>query len=113
MKELPPDPPIYQAPPERWFIRYEHPKGDTTPLALTKTLNAMWLTLLDRRGDPLQTKEKKFTVVEQEMLRKLLTFTRLTDDSFMAIWCSACNRANMCESADTTFRNLLSRKGPI
>lgn len=57
MKELPPDPPVYSPPPQRWFERYEHPEGEEpSPLNMSKDMAAMWLIFLDCCGLPLPEK---------------------------------------------------------
>lgn len=111
MKELPSDPPVYTPPPERWFDRHEHATlsgmPDMTPAALTNTLNAMWLTLHDRRREPVPASHK-FGVAEREMLTKLIG---KFGDSLMSAWRTACNYTGDCEDTDKAFHNLLSAKG--
>lgn len=107
MKELPPDPPVYTPPAERWFERYEC--TGTTRQEMCQALSAMWLTLHDRMRLPLPVKPRLFTVVETAMAASL--FTRKGPGAVMAAWRSACDRAPKDEKPETVFLNLLSMKG--
>lgn len=108
MKDLPPDPPVWTPPPERWFDRHEHNPADMTPAALTRTLSAMWMTLHDRMRIPLPTKARNFTVTDFEMLRKLIS---KLGTATMLTWRMACNYAKKDETPEEAFRNLLAAKG--
>lgn len=112
MKDLPEDPPIYTSPPERWFDRHRPAtsadgRPDLTNVALTKTLNAMWLILHDSVRLPLPTAERKFSAVEQEMLRKLLVKMGV---EVIDIWRAACIYCRG-EEPEVAFKNLLAAKG--
>jgi len=108
MKDLPPDPPVWTPPPERWFDRHEHNPEDMTSASLARTLSAMWMTLHDRMRLPLPTKPRNFTTVENEMARKLIA---KLGPSMMLTWRMACNYANKDETPEEEFRNLLAAKG--
>lgn len=107
MKELPPPPPIWTPPPERWFDRHEHPliarASDNV-----KTLNAMRLILHDRMGLPAPN-QCNFTVVECEMLAKLAA---KLGPALMSTWRMACVYGpKRGEDPETAFTNLLKAKG--
>ena len=109
MKDLPPDPPIYTPPPERWFDRHEHKPGDTSRIALTTTLSAMWLTLHDRMRLPLPSNQRTFSVIDITMAESFIK--RIGADMTMSMWRSACNYVDRQESPEIAFRNLLAAKG--
>jgi len=103
MKPLPPDPPIYVPPPERWFDQHRH-SGDSLP-AVTKTLMAMWLMVHDRLGLPLPTKNKSFGAADREGLdRAIKTF----GDDLMFEFSNRCNRIERDGiDAETAFRKIM------
>lgn len=105
MKDLPPDPPVYTPPPERWFDQHRH-SGDGIA-DKTKTLNAMWLTLHDRMCLPLPKKAKTFSPMEREGFDKL---SKRLGDSLMDVWRIACVYIKD-EEPEVAFKNLLAAKG--
>ena len=96
--ELPPLPPPYTPPPERWFDRYEI---DTASYNPSETLNAMWLTLLDRLGR--DAAPRKFTPAERTMLDRMYKRYGI---EIMAIWRSMCD--NVTGEPEQAFLRLLS-----
>lgn len=108
MKDLPEDPPVWTPPPERWFDRHEACAADAPLLELTKTLSAMWLTLHDRMRLPLPTAAHKFTMPDQEMLRKLIA---KHGPATMLIWRAACDRVPTEVAPEKLFRDILAVKG--
>ena len=128
MKELPQDPPVYTFPPELWFAKHQHarisklaqdPEGtagdesvieepDLSPAAIAKTMMAMWLTLHDRMRLPLPTAQRKFTVGEIEMFKKL---EKKLGPTLMDVWRTACIYVSKDELPEDAFKNLLAAKG--
>ena len=108
MKELPPDPPVWNPPPERWFDQHEHDPKDTSNVALGKTLAAMWLTLLDRQRIPAPATMPKWTTADFEMVRGLIakhgTF-------LMQGYREACDRAAKDTNLTGLLRDMVSTKG--
>lgn len=107
MKDLPPNPPVWKPPAERWFDRHEC-TGDSR-VETGRTLTAMWLTLHDRMRLPLPTKTRTFTAIELAMLSSLTK--RLGADMVMTMWRSACNHVKRDEEPDKAFLNLLKARG--
>lgn len=75
--------------------------------AVTKTLTAMWLVLLDRLGEPVPEKPKAFAVVEREQFARHLK--RLGGQGVMDAWRDACGRLERAQDASAAFNKMLGK----
>ena len=107
MKDLPPDPPVWTPPAERWFDRYTPPAEDTAAITV-KTLCAMWLMLLDRLGEPLPEKPKMFVPNERYMFAAHLK--RIGSDAIMPAWRAECGRLATGTEPKKAFLTLLGKE---
>lgn len=109
MKDLPPDPPIYTAPPERWFDRHCHTRGDVSVVGVTKTLGAMWAMLNDYLGIE---KCNDRTTRQAGMQELFLTFLkRCGTRNVMDVWRGLCNNIqDKSEEPEKLYRELLSQR---
>jgi len=92
MKPLPENPKPYLRPKERWFENHKHAidddgKPSTGTIAVSKTLNAMWLMLHDRTRNPLPKKPYHVSISDRESLIKMLN----REPDFMQYWGDKCN----------------------
>ena len=103
MMTLPPPPPVYETPPERWFDRYNVTADQG---GLGATLNAMWAILHDRLN--CQPESHRFTTVEGQLLKQLHA---KYGERMMDVWREACNQPLLVIKVEDTFLQMLSGKG--
>ena len=92
MKPLPENPEPYLRPEERWFENHKHYIDDdgkpcTGTIAVSKTLNAMWLMLHDRTRRPIPTKPIVVNISERDWLISKLQ----REPNVMAYWGELCD----------------------
>ena len=101
MMELPPLPPVYIPSPEQWYQRYRIVPGEHRAI---DTINAMWLTLLDRMGH--EPRPRKFTMPELKMIERLC---EKHGADTMDTWREMCDRVT--GEPEQAFLRLLSGRG--
>lgn len=110
MKALPEPPPLYKRPKERWFENHNHlytedGEIDISMMAVSKTLNAMWLMLHDRTQNQLPSKPKMQNPSDMEHVRTILK----QRENIMSYWGDLCNNADSSQNIDILWQQLLIR----
>ena len=101
MKDLPPFPPVYVPPPDRWFDRHEH----TDTVTSARTMMAMLLTVYDRIGILPPVVSRRFTAAEGESFYRL---ARLLGTELMTTWRSHCDQLSKLADPESAFSALMT-----
>ena len=101
MKDLPPFPPVYVPPPERWFDQHEHDATVTS----ARTMMAMQLTVYDRVGDMPLVVSRRFTAAEGESFARLV---RLLGADLMTVWRTRCDNLPKVSDPEVAFAALMT-----
>ena len=110
MKPLPENPEPYFRPKERWFENHKHAidvygNPYTGTIAVSKTLNAMWLMLHDRTRKPLPKKPYHVSISDRENLNKMLS----RELDIMQYWGEQCNAVGTTTDVNFVWAKLLNQ----